>query len=132
MTDRKPKNDKTQTHFALTQGTMVSCYCIVEKIGEGRMGEVWLAHDEKLNRKVALKFPSTEIYNGIESQEMLLSEAQAAAALCTPTTPIPSGSTDDMEIPSDLLINLSIMCLMPSHGPQQVGESSFWDRATRR
>jgi serine/threonine protein kinase len=63
---------------------MISHYKIIEKIGAGGMGEVWLVHDEKLNRKVALKFPSTEIYEGIESQKMLLSEAQAAAALHHP------------------------------------------------
>ncbi len=34
-------NDKTQTHIVLTKGTMVSHYRIVEKIGAGRMGEVY-------------------------------------------------------------------------------------------
>jgi serine/threonine protein kinase len=82
MTENNENN--TRSFVPLSKGTMIFHYRILEKIGAGGMGDVWLAHDEKLNRKVALKFLSTEIYEGIESQEMLLSEARAAAALHHP------------------------------------------------
>jgi serine/threonine protein kinase len=75
------QNNNTRSFTALSAGTMISHYKIIEKIGAGGMGEVWLADDEKLNRKVALKFPNTEASEGMESQKMLLSEARAAAAL---------------------------------------------------
>ncbi|MEW5994694.1 MAG: hypothetical protein AB1744_09885 [Candidatus Zixiibacteriota bacterium] len=39
------ENDRTNTHVVLTKGTMVWHYRIIERIGAGWMGEVYLAED---------------------------------------------------------------------------------------
>jgi serine/threonine protein kinase len=77
-------DDKTQTHKVLTKGTMVSHYRIVEKIGAGGMGEVYLAEDTELDRKVALKFLPPHLCQDEDCRKRFKREAQAAAKLSHP------------------------------------------------
>ncbi|MEN8152753.1 MAG: protein kinase [Acidobacteriota bacterium] len=69
-------------------GKTISHYKVLEKLGEGGMGKVYLAEDTKLNRKVALKFLppgfSNVGVNGNSPKERFKIEAQAAAALNHP------------------------------------------------
>ena len=48
------------------------------------MGEVYLAQDQRLGRRVALKFLSSRIDNDSEARDRLIREAQAAALLRSP------------------------------------------------
>jgi serine/threonine protein kinase len=68
----------------LKKGTRLAHYEIVEKIGAGGMGEVYLARDEKLGRKVAVKILN-EKFSGEESNlRRFISEAKTASALNHP------------------------------------------------
>ena len=78
------QNDKTQTHVVLTKGTVISQYRIIERIGVGGMGEVYLAEDTKLDRRVALKFLSFQHSQNEDLKVRFRREAQAVAQLSHP------------------------------------------------
>jgi serine/threonine protein kinase/Flp pilus assembly protein TadD len=65
-------------------GQTMGFYTILEKIGSGGMGDVYLAEDTKLNRKVALKFLSTALADNNWAKRQLIKEAQAVAMLDHP------------------------------------------------
>jgi tetratricopeptide (TPR) repeat protein/tRNA A-37 threonylcarbamoyl transferase component Bud32 len=65
-------------------GTTVTHYKILEKIGEGGMGEVYLAEDTKLKRQVSLKFLSEELTRDEDRKQRFIQEARAAAAIQHP------------------------------------------------
>lgn len=65
-------------------GATVSHYRILDQIGAGGMGVVYLAEDLRLQRRVALKFINPESAGDAIAQKRLLREAQSASALDHP------------------------------------------------
>jgi serine/threonine-protein kinase len=65
-------------------GRALSHYRIVEKLGAGGMGEVYLAEDTRLNRKVALKLLPAHLTKEEDRLRRFAQEAKAASALNHP------------------------------------------------
>jgi serine/threonine protein kinase/WD40 repeat protein len=76
--------DRTQHSHPDFVGRTLLHYRIVDKIGEGGMGEVFLAQDTSLDRKVALKFLPQELQQDPAAHKRFIREAHAAAALDHP------------------------------------------------
>jgi TolB-like protein/Tfp pilus assembly protein PilF len=81
-------------------GQEIGEYKILRRLGKGGMGEVYLAHDTRLERQVALKFLSPEFVGDNWARRQLIKEAQAVAALDHPN-----------------------ICSV--HGLEEIGEHSF-------
>src|SRR2546426_2299648 len=68
----------------LSSGTKLGRYEIRSKIGAGGMGEVYLAQDTKLDRKVALKILPPDVAAHQDRMRRFVQEAKAASALNHP------------------------------------------------
>src|SRR5215216_5426501 len=64
--------------------TSISHYRILKKLGEGGMGEVYRAHDAKLNRSIALQVLPAGLAGNEDLMRRFVQEAQAAASLNHP------------------------------------------------
>ncbi|MEK6324041.1 MAG: protein kinase [Acidobacteriota bacterium] len=69
---------------ALSPGTIISHYRSILRLGAGGMGEVYLAEDTKLDRKVAIKLLPPESMADERAKRRLIREAQSAAMLDHP------------------------------------------------
>ena len=65
-------------------GMRLGKYLILDKLGEGGMGEVWRARDEQLNRTVAVKILPSEVSSDPARRARFELEARALAALNHP------------------------------------------------
>jgi tetratricopeptide (TPR) repeat protein len=70
--------------MASTPGTQLGSYQVLKRLGSGGMGEVYLAHDPRLDRRVAIKVLPAHLAADAVARERLRREALAAAALDHP------------------------------------------------
>jgi serine/threonine protein kinase len=88
---------KPQSEPAVVAGDVVSHYKILSFIGRGGMGEVYVAQDVRLGRKVALKLLPRSLSNDEERLRRFEREARSASALSHPNVCVihEIGETDD-------------------------------------
>jgi serine/threonine protein kinase/Tfp pilus assembly protein PilF len=81
----------------LESGRLFGHYEIIRQIGEGGMGEVYLARDKKLDRKVAVKILNANFSRHESNLHRFLREAKTASALNHPNILIVHdvGTSDD-------------------------------------
>jgi serine/threonine protein kinase len=82
---------------AIAKGVSLGPYEILNQIGEGGMGEVWRARDQRIGRDVAIKVLPESFTRGDERVWRFEQEARAAGALNHPglVTIFDVGTTDD-------------------------------------
>ena len=68
----------------LTPGTTIGPYVILDRLGRGGMGQVFLANDSRLRRKVALKCLLSRRNAHYDVRSQVLREARAAARISHP------------------------------------------------
>ena len=74
-------------------------YKLLRKLGSGGMGEVYLAEDTRLNRKVALKILSADLSSDRKHLSRFLQEARLAANLNHPNICVIYQVNDSEETP---------------------------------
>src|SRR5882672_1447259 len=73
-----------ERHTRLTPGTMVNRYKILGLLGKGGMGDVYLAEDTELHRRIALKLLPSDFTRDSDRVRRFVREAHAASALNHP------------------------------------------------
>ncbi|MCP4205235.1 MAG: protein kinase [bacterium] len=113
-------------------------YRILEKLGEGGMGEVFLAEDTRLGRRVAVKLLTAERAGDPERLGRFRREAQAVAALNHPNIVTLYGIEEEDGLPfliMELVEGDRLDSLIPQSGrlrPERVGRARQRSRSAAR
>jgi eukaryotic-like serine/threonine-protein kinase len=75
--------EESHSSFGLATGTLVGRYVIVDQLGAGGMGTVYVGYDTQLARRVAIKVLRPDAHSS-DAQARLLLEAQTLARLAHP------------------------------------------------
>ncbi len=107
-------------------GKQVGSYRIERLLGKGGMGEVYLAHDSKLDRKIALKLLPVDFASDEKRVRRFQQEARAASALNHPNVCVihEIGKTDDGRhyIAMEHVAGVTLRQQMASH-PLKLGQA---------
>ena len=86
------------TEAAVGVGTQLGSYRVEELLGRGGMGDVWLAEDLRLGRRVALKVLPQEIAEDPERRARFEREAKVLASLNHPSVATQHGFEQEEDV----------------------------------
>ncbi len=84
-TQDRPSSDGPAPDAEPADPTEIGRYRIVRRLGQGGFGRVYLAHDDQLDRSVAIKVPTPSRVSRAGDIELYLDEARALAKLDHPS-----------------------------------------------
>jgi serine/threonine-protein kinase len=84
MSGNEARHRNSDSNPSFAPGKVISQYQIIEHLGTGGMGEVYLARDTSLNRQVAIKFLKPGIAADSNLRRLFDQEARSMAALNHP------------------------------------------------
>src|SRR5438874_9974785 len=110
--------------MTLSVGTKLGRDEIRAKLGEGGMGEVYLAQDTNLDRKVALKLLPAEVAAHPDRMKRFVQEAKSASALNHPNiiTIYEIEQIDSMYLIATEFIDGETLRQRLKNGPLKIGE----------
>jgi serine/threonine protein kinase len=82
--DSPSSEDESSSEASLPKGRLLGRYGILSRLGAGGMGEVFLAEDTQLDRRVAVKLLPAEFTSDAERVRRFILEAKTASALNHP------------------------------------------------
>jgi serine/threonine-protein kinase len=115
--------------LAIDPGTNIGPYKVLDSLGSGGMGEVYLARDMRLGRKIALKFLSVDFTKDEERVRRFQQEARAASALNHPNliTIFEIGEVDSIHfISTEFIEGETLRCRM---SPRRMSTQEICDIA---
>ncbi len=103
----------------------ISHYRILSKLGAGGMGEVYLAEDTRLERKVALKVLPASYQYDPERRDRFLREARAASALRSPNVAAiyDIGEQENAMFIAMEYVEGELLATRLAHGPLEINEA---------
>jgi serine/threonine protein kinase/Tfp pilus assembly protein PilF len=114
-----------QTNSPLSPGTTLARYEIRSQIGEGGMGEVFLAQDTQLDRTVALKILPEAVAADHNRLQRFIQEAKSASALNHPNilTVYEIGQGSGIHFIATEFVEGKTLRQQLSHGPTSLNET---------
>ncbi|MGO9919135.1 MAG: protein kinase domain-containing protein [Isosphaeraceae bacterium] len=83
-TYRSPEGEAASAPSAVVMPAKLGRYRVLDRLGEGGFGRVYLARDDELARSVAIKVPNPDRIARADEVELFLNEARIVAALDHP------------------------------------------------